>query len=118
MPRPFWSHRAGCARLQPAGPWVSFADALPQKRLALHATQAPRHDLCRTLYKLLRCVCLHCFKFRMAAEEVARYEKRLALLGEGRLVEACRVTTATGATVLPRLPQLHQPRPAMTCSEC
>ena len=88
---------------------MSFANALPQKLPTLHATQASRHDLCRTLYKLLRCVCLHCFKFRMAAEEVQRYEKRLALLGEGRLVEASRVTTATGATVLPRLPLLHHP---------
>ena len=88
---------------------MSFADTLPQKLLTLHMTQASRHDLCRTLYKLLRCVCLHCFKFRMAAEEVERYGQRLALLGEGRLVEASQVTTATGATVPPRLLQLHQP---------
>ncbi|KFM27291.1 DNA-directed RNA polymerase I subunit rpa1 [Auxenochlorella protothecoides] len=41
-----------------------------------------------TLYKLLRCACLHCFKMRMASKEVQRYVARLSLLLEGRLAEA------------------------------
>ena len=77
--------------------------------------------LCRTLYKLLRCTCLHCFMLKMDAKEVSsptrpepvtvgncdgrrsmqlaftqveRYEHRLRLLHEGRLVEAAALATA------------------------
>lgn len=46
---------------------------------------------CRTLYKLLRCACLHCFKLRMADKEVQRYVARLTLLLQGRLTEAQRI---------------------------
>lgn len=37
-----------------------------------------------TLYKLLRCTCLHCFKLRMAGGEVERFRRRLQLLSQVR----------------------------------
>ncbi|KAL4436828.1 hypothetical protein ABPG75_003967 [Micractinium tetrahymenae] len=50
-----------------------------------------------TLYKLLRCTCLHCFKFRMAGGEVERFRRRLQLLSQGRLVEAQNMVVGTSA---------------------
>lgn len=52
---------------------------------------------CSTLYKLLRCTCLHCFKFRMAGGEVERFRRRLQLLSQGRLVEAQNLVVGTSA---------------------
>eukprot|EP00873_Tetraselmis_striata_P042277 jgi/Tetstr1/462541/TSEL_007530.t2 len=40
-----------------------------------------------SLYKLLRCVCLHCFKLRMSTEQIQLYSVKLELLHQGRLVE-------------------------------
>eukprot|EP00887_Chlorella_sp_A99_P007930 scaffold12.g7930.t1 len=51
-----------------------------------------------TLYKLLRCTCLHCFEFRMAGAEVERFRRRLELLSQGRLVDAQAVLVGTSAT--------------------
>jgi hypothetical protein len=51
----------------------------------------------RTLYKLLRCTCLHCFKLRMAEKEVQRYVARLTLLLQGRLTEAQGIVTGGSA---------------------
>jgi DNA-directed RNA polymerase I subunit RPA1 len=50
-----------------------------------------------TLYKLLRCTCLHCFKFRMAGGEVERFRRRLELLSAGRLVEAQALVLGSSA---------------------
>ncbi|KAI3425875.1 hypothetical protein D9Q98_007848 [Chlorella vulgaris] len=50
-----------------------------------------------TLYKLLRCTCLHCFKFRMVGAEVERFRRRLQLLSQGRLVEAQDLIVGTSA---------------------
>ncbi|PSC74762.1 beta and beta-prime subunits of DNA dependent RNA-polymerase [Micractinium conductrix] len=50
-----------------------------------------------TLYKLMRCTCLHCFKFRMAGGEVERFRRRLQLLSQGRLVEAQNLVVGTSA---------------------
>ena len=52
---------------------------------------------CSTLYKLLRCTCLHCFKLRMAGGEVERFRRRLQLLSQGRLVEASNLVVGTSA---------------------
>lgn len=56
------------------------------------------------LLRLLRAVCLHCFRFRMAHETLQRYAHRLKLVAEGRLVEAMgapvRKTLLTAASVL------------------
>ena len=49
------------------------------------------------MFKLLRCTCLHCFALKMEAEELGRYRRRLALLAEGRLIEAALEETAIGA---------------------
>ncbi len=53
--------------------------------------------LSSTLYKLLRCTCLHCFKLRMAGGEVERFRRRLQLLSQGRLVEAQNMVVGTSA---------------------
>ena len=53
----------------------------------------------RTLYKLLRCTCLHCFRLKMREEEVERYRARLALLAAGRLVEAMQLTLGASSAV-------------------
>lgn len=61
---------------------------------------APRPNIpppCSTLYKLLRCTCLHCFKLRMAGGEVERFRRRLQLLSQGRLVEAQSLVVGTSA---------------------
>ena len=52
-----------------------------------------------TLYKILRCTCLHCFKFRMSGAEVEKFRRRLQLLSQNRLIEASAlsVTTSTAA---------------------
>ncbi|KAL4526208.1 hypothetical protein Ndes2437B_g07463 [Nannochloris sp. 'desiccata'] len=50
-----------------------------------------------TLYKLLRCTCLHCFKFRMAGAEVERYRRKLELLSQGRLREAQALVVGSSA---------------------
>lgn len=50
-----------------------------------------------TLYKLMRCTCLHCFKLRMAGGEVERFRRRLQLLSQGRLVEAQNLVVGTSA---------------------
>ena len=50
-----------------------------------------------TLYKLLRCTCLHCFKFRMGGGEIERYRRRLELLSQGRLQEAQALTVGSSA---------------------
>lgn len=51
---------------------------------------------CRTMYKLLRSTCLHCFCLKMAQKEVDNYTKRLSLLAQGKLTEAAAVTTGGG----------------------
>ena len=40
----------------------------------------PEFHPCRTLYKLLRCTCLHCFKFKMSEEEVSLLPLNLILI--------------------------------------
>lgn len=57
----------------------------------------PHQPPCSTLYKLLRCTCLHCFKLRMAGGEVERFRRRLQLLSQGRLVEASDLVVGTSA---------------------
>ena len=47
----------------------------------------------RTMYKLLRSTCLHCFHLKMAQKEVDKYTERLALLAQGKLTEAAAVIT-------------------------
>lgn len=70
-----------------------------------HSLNPPSHPIhlpfsnSRTLYKLLRCSCLHCFKVRMADAEVQRYITRLTLLLQGRLTEAQGVQTVTSASI-------------------
>lgn len=51
---------------------------------------------CRTMYKLLRSTCLHCFCLKMAQKEVDKYTERLSLLAQGKLTEAAAVTTGGG----------------------
>ncbi|KAK9909518.1 hypothetical protein WJX75_003467 [Coccomyxa subellipsoidea] len=46
-----------------------------------------------TMYKLLRCTCLNCYKLKMLQAEVEQYRRKLELLAEGKLVEAMRVVT-------------------------
>ncbi|CAL8467924.1 g7462 [Coccomyxa elongata] len=46
-----------------------------------------------TMYKLLRCTCLNCFKLKMLEAEVEQYRTKLELLTEGRLVEAMQIMT-------------------------
>ena len=55
------------------------------------------HSRRSTLYKLLRCTCLHCYKFRMAGGEVERFRRRLELLSAGRLVDASNLVVGTSA---------------------
>ncbi|CAD7700265.1 unnamed protein product [Ostreobium quekettii] len=43
------------------------------------------------LYRILKCVCLHCFQFKMPAVEVSKFAKRLRLLHQGSLMEALAV---------------------------
>lgn len=52
--------------------------------------------LCRTMYKLLRSTCLHCFQLKMAQKEVDKYTERLTLLAKGKLTEAAAVMTGGG----------------------
>ena len=47
-----------------------------------------------TLYKLLKSTCLHCFRFRMRQAEADALARRLALLREGRAVEAASLAAA------------------------
>ena len=42
----------------------------------------------RTLYKLLRSTCLHCYKFRMSESEMERYCMRFECLSQGDIVDA------------------------------
>lgn len=51
---------------------------------------------CRTMYKLLRSTCLHCFQLKMAQKEVDKYTERLTLLAKGKLIEAAAVMTGGG----------------------
>ncbi len=60
-----------------------------QQVLSLHRT-------CRTMYKLLRSTCLHCFQLKMAQKEVDKYTERLQLLAKGQLTEAAAVLTGGG----------------------
>ena len=58
------------------------------------------HDnllLFRTMYKLLRCTCLHCFHLKMPQKEVERYQRRLHLLLEGRLIEAAEMSSGSSS---------------------
>ena len=52
--------------------------------------------ICRTMYKLLRSTCLHCFQLKMAQKEVDKYTERLTLLAKGKLTEAAAVMTGGG----------------------
>lgn len=52
--------------------------------------------LYRTMYKLLRSTCLHCFQLKMAQKEVDKYTERLTLLAKGKLTEAAAVMTGGG----------------------
>ena len=55
-------------------------------RCASHPALAPPSACCSTLYKLLRCTCLHCFKLRMAGGEVERFRRRLQVRVSGCLL--------------------------------
>lgn len=53
--------------------------------MGIGCTITPDHSV---LLRLLRAVCLHCYRFKMAHEAIQRYAARLKLVAEGRLVEA------------------------------
>jgi RNase P subunit RPR2 len=55
---------------------------------------------CSILLRLLRSVCLHCYRFKMQEDVVERYVQQLQLVAQGRLIEAmqrtvCRICTAS-----------------------
>ncbi|KAK9816421.1 hypothetical protein WJX72_000053 [[Myrmecia] bisecta] len=52
-----------------------------------------------TLYKLLRCTCLQCFRLKMAENEVEKFRRKLELLFQGRLVEAAEIFIGGGQNV-------------------
>ena len=54
------------------------------------------HAQCRTMYKLLRSTCLHCFQLKMAQKDVDKYTQKLQLLAKGKLTEAAAVMTGGG----------------------
>ena len=54
------------------------------------------HAQCRTMYKLLRSTCLHCFQLKMRQTDVDKYTEKLQLLAKGKLTEAAAVLTGGG----------------------
>ena len=54
------------------------------------------HAHCRTMYKLLRSTCLHCFQLKMRQTEVDKFTEKLQLLAKGKLIEAAAVITGGG----------------------
>lgn len=83
----FWAHRAGGPGLQPAcvpvstlsmaPSWLlnwSFSSGTPSTQSGISiagCVLTSRVRVCRTLYKLLKCTCLHCFKLKMLDAEVS-----------------------------------------------
>ncbi|KAG2439375.1 hypothetical protein HXX76_004732 [Chlamydomonas incerta] len=47
----------------------------------------------KVMYKLLRCTCLHCHRFKLSQETVDTYLRKLTRLVEGDLVKAVEIST-------------------------
>jgi len=56
-----------------------------------------------TVFRLLRCTCLNCFRFRLKGEMTDEYVRILRLLREGRLAEAMDVRTVPMNPVIAEL---------------
>ena len=67
----------------------------------------------RMMFKLLRCTCLHCFCLKMDSEALGRYRRRLALLLEGRLVEAAGAAGGASRAVRSTAAKIDEVRPGV-----
>ena len=93
LPGPLWARGAGSPGVQPPGVPVSAAPACCTRpwymllllccmsdACALFTASKAAHHVCRMMFKLLRCTCLHCFHLKLEQTLLARYRQRLALL--------------------------------------